>query len=140
MENASRSVPLLIFLWYLFSIANNVFTKEALKIFPFPVVLCAASVGIQAVGENIISWKSKKDDKYDHIDRQIVSSWLLFPLSLAMAGGPLAHRVALSKGPVALVLTVSVLERDDKRTQINITEIVNCCTFHLLPYFNCYHY
>lgn len=89
--------------WCAGSVANNIFTKNALKICPYPFTLCLIGLLVQTLAARI-SMSSSSNNKF--LDKNVLGYDTIVPISISVASSFLFHRIALMYGSVGLTITV----------------------------------
>eukprot|EP00938_MAST-03A_sp_MAST-3A-sp1_P003255 g3255.t1 len=83
--------------WCAGSVANNILTKRALSICPYPFTLCLVGLLVQTIAARL------------SLGKKTSSSFQMrttLPISIAVASSFLFHRIALMYGSVGLTITV----------------------------------
>eukprot|EP00940_MAST-03C_sp_MAST-3C-sp2_P000636 g636.t1 len=109
MRNASsRHVALGVAasFWMMGSVANNILTKAALRVFPFPFTLCLVGLLVQTVvgaARQFLCARRREGAKFVAREPSVRD---IFPAALCVTSAFVFHRVALKYGSVALTITV----------------------------------
>jgi solute carrier family 35, member E1 len=84
--------------WCAGSVANNILTKRALRICPYPFTLCLVGLLVQTIAARVSMGGEKRTSLFE---------WrTVLPISISVASSFLFHRVALMYGSVGLTITV----------------------------------